>query len=651
MPTFDAMEPDPNPSVEAITWVIDTSALSAVEVWDRGFLIEHRHRVVDVRGGDGHSGMGAVFIVRDTAAPESAPPLAMKTIQRRHAKHLGYARRFIREARTWMLLGFHPNIVQAHRLDIVRALPCLFTEFVPSDAAGRHTVAQYLRDDALPMEQALDWAIQCCDGMTHAAAAYPGLVHRDLKPDNLLVTPDGVLKITDFGLVRGLDADDGSLAGLGRVQGLPADAGLTEAGTIFGTPAYMAPEQFARAGTVDVTADIYAMGCCLFEMLTGSPPFLVRADSTAERVLKLRRKHLEEAPPRLEDRIPNCPQALNAILARCLAKDPRERWPDFAALREALADVLKGALHRTVRTLPRTHATPRQIADQMRSLALLDGYDRAIRLRSLREEQDEKPYAFHLALASYFRSQADPAEEQRQLQKALWARHEEAGFEAVRRLAELYLASGRHDTARGILDEFLAAHPTCQDPVLEPWVRVRCAQGQTGEALALLDTLPDSLRIQTLRAEIAQANDDLPTLTRTLNTMVEQCLHRIAAHAAQVTPGSHIAFGSPGDADILVDVMDILGTGVDVQVLSVADEAIWPDLSGYPDFAPDMAWLSHALGWLAAIPGALSPAQRDAYREAAAVLGYPHRLARHLEREDQWFWNLEAARNAQRPSA
>ncbi|NJL71632.1 MAG: hypothetical protein HC888_08430 [Candidatus Competibacteraceae bacterium] len=130
-----------------------------------------------------------------------------------------------------------------------------------------------------------------------------------------------------------------------------------------------------------------------------------------------------------------------------------------------------------------------------------------------------------------------------------------------------------------------------------------------------------------------------------LRAMAEQCLDRITALAAQVTPVSRIALGAPGDADLLVEVMELLGAGAGVDVLCVADEAIWPDLTGYPDFAPDMAWLSHALGTLAAMPGALPPPKQHAYREAAALLGHPHRLADHLAREDQWFWTLEAARN------
>lgn len=633
------------PSIDAVTWVIEPGDTSAVEVWEKGFLIEHRYCILDVRGGDGRSGMGAVFILRDTLAPPGAPLLAMKTIQRRYAKNLGYARRFIREARTWMLLGFHPNIVQAHRLDIVRALPCLFTEFVPSDQEARHTIGQHLRTGPMPMEQAIDWVIQCCDGMVHAAAACPGLVHRDLKPDNLLVTPTGIVKITDFGLVRGMEADDGSLAELGRVEGLTSDGGLTEAGTIFGTPAYMAPEQFVRAGTVDVTADIYAMGCCLFEMLTGSPPFLVRATSTAERVLKLRRKHLDEAPPRLEERIPNCPEALCNIVDRCLAKDPADRWPDFAVLRLALHDLLQRTLHRPTRRLPAVEATPRQIAEQMRSLALLDGYDRAIRLRTLREEQDEKPYSFHLALASYFRAEADAEEEERQLQKALWARHGEAGFEAVRRLAERHLAGGRAETACQILDEFLAASPDFSDAVLEPWVRARCATARAEEAEARLEPLPPSLRVLMLRAEVAAAMGHIATLVLRLHALVEQCLANLTTAIEQVSPEDRIAFGYAGDAALLVDVLEVLAVECDAQVLCVADEVIWPDLTGYPDFAPDMAWLSHALGWLASIPGALSTTEQHAWQEAARVLDYPNRLENHLAREDRWFWNLEAEQN------
>ena len=205
---------------------------------------------------------------------------------------------------------------------------------MPSDEHGAHSVAQRLARGPLSVAETLDIAHQCCQGMCHATRAVPGLVHRDLKPENLLSGPDGIVKITDFGLVRTQALADDSLeqwAQSDLFSDLPQD--ITHAGTIFGTPAYMAPEQFTRAGEVDFRADIYALGCCLYECLTGLPPFIVPSGSTIERLLAIKRMHLVEPPRPLREVMgAACPLALDALIRRCLAKDPRERWRSYEEL-------------------------------------------------------------------------------------------------------------------------------------------------------------------------------------------------------------------------------------------------------------------------------------------------------------------------------
>ena len=159
---------------------------------------------------------------------------------------------------------------------------------------------------------------QLCGALAEAHAA--GLVHRDLKPGNVIVATLGgqpdVAKLLDFGLVQDLSAD--------------ADDRLTRTGTVLGTPAYMSPEQAAGESAVDARGDVYSLGAVAFFALTGRPPF---QGKTLGQVLAA---HRSEPPPSLTDLRPDVPADLAAVVARCLAKDPADRFPSAAELDRAL---------------------------------------------------------------------------------------------------------------------------------------------------------------------------------------------------------------------------------------------------------------------------------------------------------------------------
>src|SRR5262249_12029035 len=152
-----------------------------------------------------------------------------------------------------------------------------------------------------------------------AAAHARGLVHRDIKPANIwLEEGTGRVKLVDFGLVRGAGAD--------------ADGQLTESGFVVGTPAYMAPEQ-ARGHTIDARCDLFSLGCVLYRMCTGKPPF--HAADTMATLLAV----ATEAPPAPSAVNPDVPPALSALVMRLLAKSPAERPPDARAVIAALRDI------------------------------------------------------------------------------------------------------------------------------------------------------------------------------------------------------------------------------------------------------------------------------------------------------------------------
>ena len=594
-----------------------------------GNVLDGKYRVVEVKGGPGVSGMGVVYI---TDAGDTR--YAAKTFQHQFSQNLPLVERFLREARTWILTGFHVNIVHAYFIDIIDATPYLFMEYVEPNDRGHLSLADRLRDGPLDMMEAVRLGIQCCDGMIHATSSVPGLVHRDLKPENLLITAEGILKITDFGLVRCNIAEE--IPWFSETPSRPS-ASLTQLGTTFGTPAYMAPEQFVEAGGVGEAADIYAFGCCFYEAISGGRLFTIRADTAIEHLLALQRFHQHEPPIPLRQRVPLCPQDLDRVIMKCLEKDPADRWQSFRELRGELHSVLENAFDLGFTAPQSQHPTARQVASQIRSLTLLDGYRRAVRLRNLRENQDASPYAFHLALASYFHCSGEPEEERRQLEKAMRVRGPQQGYEAVRRLGELLVEAGELDQAASLLDRFLSDDPMSLDRCLEPYVYLCVAREAFALAEELVRRFPRSRRTEALLACIYLASDRHAELIALYEAQIGDILASIRENLASIEPGDRVGWEHNRDQEAFSAVMKVMAPDCNLEILKRASHTAWPDLEAYPDFSAEMAWLSEALGALAE----LDTSGRETYRECARLLGYPERLQRHLIRDETWFWTAD----------
>lgn len=614
--------------VESCAGAADSFRLAAI-----GSLLDGRYRVRDVKGGPGRSGMGIVYLVDSDSGPYAA-----KTYQHHFARDLSLVQRFLREARAWMLTGFHPNIVHAYFIDIINAAPYLFMQYIEADAEGRLSLADHLRSGPVPLPRALDWAIQCCDGMAHAAQSVPGLVHRDLKPENLLITRDGALKITDFGLVRCR-----SIEGLEAYVDVPAVTApeLTQVGSAFGTPAYMAPEQFAAADNVNETADIYAFGCCFYEAICGSRVFSVQTGSSLHPMAQLRRMHEALEPTPLRERVRECPQDIDRVIMRCLEKRPENRWQSFAELREQLAFIRDRVLKLETAPCPYTEPTAEQVGLQLRSLTLLDGYNRAVRLQDLRDNHDSSPYTFHLALASYFRSAGEADEERRQLKKALRARTVREGYEAARRLAESYLEEGEFRKAEFVIDSFLGEDPDSVERLLEPVVGLKIVRQEFAAAEAVLDRTGPSLRTGLLRAALLRAQGKCADAAALWREQIRAILGAIARKIREIRAGDRVGWENAGDDSILREVLHLLAPTLDTSILDRVEHAVWPELDVYPDFSADMAWLSNALGELSESGDARDADELERARRSATLLGYPDRLPRHLSRDEQWFWTVE----------
>jgi serine/threonine protein kinase len=298
-------------------------------------------------------GMGVVYVVHDLKNPDV---YAVKTFRDEvFARNPTVASRFTQEALAWVNLGNHQNIVRAHFVMNIRDKPYLFLDYVPGgDLKSKIGTPDFTND----LPQILHFAIQFCDGMIHAASK--GIkAHRDIKPKNCFVTPDGILKVSDFGLAKvyeefGLGSSDtppvvmknkqpGLLGRFWKLlpraeKATPAElnetvvpdnlgVSVTQTGLAMGTPTHMAPEQFVDAKHVDARTDIYSFGVMLFQMITGQLPLRGRTWQ------EFKHLHTTQLPPPLET--PH--SELNTIVERCLSKSPAQRFADFGGLRERLA--------------------------------------------------------------------------------------------------------------------------------------------------------------------------------------------------------------------------------------------------------------------------------------------------------------------------
>lgn len=272
-----------------------------------------------------HTGMSEVFEAHHEFTKRR---VALKLIRAEDADNDDTAERLRREGRAASAMG-DPNIVDITDF----GLDADGGVYMVMEWLEGQTVREILNKGPMPAEQALDLAAQTASGLS--AAHSIGVVHRDVKPENLMVIEgkDGVplLKILDFGIAK--------------VAGRELEK-LTRTGTIVGTPAYMSPEQ-ARGEAVDARSDVYSLGCVIYELFTGEPPF--SSPSVMEVVLM----HVDAEPtlPSVSAPMRQIPTAVDQVIMRCLAKEPAERYPSMSALRSELLKLADGGLALPVRAV------------------------------------------------------------------------------------------------------------------------------------------------------------------------------------------------------------------------------------------------------------------------------------------------------------
>jgi serine/threonine protein kinase len=294
-----------------------------------GHRIKARYEVLDVK----HGGLATVYICFDH---EFRDLVAIKSVQNSLVHEVDVVARFLREAELWMRLERHRNIVWARWVDNIGGRPCIFMEVVRGDDRRGADLGSWIASGELTLTEAVAFAIQICTGLIYAQRRFAQMgrpfVHRDLKPTNIMVTADQVAKVTDFGLAKVF----GDIAGVVPVDPsvvVPdqGDGFATKAGEVFGTPPYMAPEQWISSRDIDIRADIYSLGCVLYHMLARRPPFVCNKPAAYMEL------HLRKPVPALLTQVPDVPPHVAVITAKCLAKDPGERYQSVEELRNDLS--------------------------------------------------------------------------------------------------------------------------------------------------------------------------------------------------------------------------------------------------------------------------------------------------------------------------
>ena len=270
-----------------------------------GKLLGNRYRIVETIG---EGGMALVYKAECSLLRR---PVAVKVLRSQYANDHEFVDRFRREAQAAASLS-HPNVVNIYDVGQEEGIDYIVMEYV----AGENLKELIRKEAPFTVRRSLLIAGQICEALSHAHKH--NIIHRDIKPHNILITPEGRVKVTDFGIARAVSA-----------------SGLTQTGVVLGSVQYFSPEQ-AQGGVVGTQSDLYSLGCVFYEMLTGKVPF------SGESQIAIALKHIQEEPMPAERIRHGIPSSVSRILSKALAKQLSVRYPTAHAMLRDIHAALGG---------------------------------------------------------------------------------------------------------------------------------------------------------------------------------------------------------------------------------------------------------------------------------------------------------------------
>jgi serine/threonine protein kinase len=277
----------------------ETDRYIDADTLEPGAMLVERYRIMRHVG---KGGFGAVILVEDTVVGEE---IILKFLNRAVAADDNMIERFKHELRYARRIT-HENVIRIHDFLTLKKSYAISMEYFPS-----HSLSEELKQGPVSLKRGLKIVWDICRGLS--AAHQVGVVHRDIKPPNILINDSGLVKVVDFGL-----------AALSH-----ADARLTRTGVLLGTPTYMAPEQ-VRARTIDARTDIYSLGVIMYELFTGRPPYV------ADDPMAILFQHVEGNPTPPRQLKPDIPAAVEAIILKAMWVDPAKRFQSMDDLRRSI---------------------------------------------------------------------------------------------------------------------------------------------------------------------------------------------------------------------------------------------------------------------------------------------------------------------------
>jgi serine/threonine-protein kinase len=270
----------------------------------KGQKINNRYEILRVIG---EGGMANVYLAEDTILNRK---VAVKVLRGDLANDEKFVRRFQREALSASSLS-HPNIVEMYDVGEDDGNFYIVMEYVE----GKNLKQLLKKRGSLTVPEVVDIMLQLTDGISHAHDSY--IIHRDIKPQNILILDSGLIKITDFGIAMALNS-----------------AQMTQTNSVMGSVHYLPPEQASGKGAT-IKSDIYSLGILMYELLTGNLPF------KGENAVEIALKHMKEKIPSIKKENPSIPQSIENIILKACAKNPKNRYNDAREMYNDLKDALK----------------------------------------------------------------------------------------------------------------------------------------------------------------------------------------------------------------------------------------------------------------------------------------------------------------------